>query len=198
MRLERVVALLAAIAAVQASSAKDSISAEVQSVEAKAKDEEEAVADAAEAYCAAHDGDPDGVICCKGSTCYWDDSYPAQKYMLKVPDVPCDKSRGNAKCEGGSLFPMPKAGICVCRTGHCINNKCQDKDGGLMGDLESDLFAITDADWAPKPASFPVVPWLLCLLLWASLVGTTLLVMRVIRSLLSRSSRGSEEQLYLE
>lgn len=53
-------------------------------------------------------------------------------------------SRRSTKREGGSLFPVPKAGICVCTKGHCISGKCQDKAGALVGELEG-LFEVPDS-----------------------------------------------------
>mmetsp|Transcript_123885 Transcript_123885/g.396645 ORF Transcript_123885/g.396645 Transcript_123885/m.396645 type:complete len:182 (-) Transcript_123885:51-596(-) len=125
--------------------------AKAQTAYTSIKAESIVAAEAAKAYCAAYEADADGTPCCSGSTCYWDDSYPYQTMMLEIPDIACDSSRGpkgTVKCEGGGLFPYPKAGICVCNgTGlHCVDNTCQNKDGGMMGEMEvvRRLFSVTE------------------------------------------------------
>jgi len=192
--------------------------AEISSVEKQAESsyeamgaEEKAAEDAAKAYCEAHKLDPEGTTCCMKSTCYWDDSYPYQQYALQIPNVPCDKSRGDTKCEGGSLFPLPKAGICVCKQGHCINGACSNKTAGALGDMENMLSNLFDA----RPAvgnngltlpvrqwhGVPATVWCVCITLWMCLgfaVGAAVAQVRRLRAALPRWMRSTKVPLQAE
>mmetsp|Transcript_94223 Transcript_94223/g.275571 ORF Transcript_94223/g.275571 Transcript_94223/m.275571 type:complete len:200 (-) Transcript_94223:302-901(-) len=170
----------------------------IDSLMKKANEAEDGVYEASKAYCDAHKMDPDGTVCCMTSSCFWDDSYPAQAYVSKIPDVSCNKDRGATKCWGGSLFPKPQAGICICKSGHCINGKCQNKSGGMIGDLESDLFAVTNIKRAGAAPS-PVMPWLACSVLWLTLgVAAIMMVMVVHRSFRSVHGQDSHSEAFLE
>jgi len=159
--------------------------------------EEKLISAGSKAYCKLHEADPVGTPCCAKSTCYWDDKYPMQKLALKIPDVACDKTRGSTKCEGGSLFPVPKAGICVCTKGHCISGKCQEKAGGLLGELEG-LFEVPDSGSQPTPSSAPLWPWCACVLAWTSFGMALHASVHVARSCCAHRAKRAWERLTVE
>mmetsp|Transcript_153986 Transcript_153986/g.492290 ORF Transcript_153986/g.492290 Transcript_153986/m.492290 type:complete len:222 (+) Transcript_153986:52-717(+) len=175
--------------------------AKAQTAYTSIKAESIVAAEAAKAYCAAYEADADGTPCCSGSTCYWDDSYPYQTMMLEIPDIACDSSRGpkgTVKCEGGGLFPYPKAGICVCNgTGlHCVDNTCQNKDGGMMGEMEGLWTATGPLPLTPRrdwlvPNDW--TPWIICGFMWAVPACVAFGAVKVVRRLFSVTELPQEE-----
>mmetsp|Transcript_3294 Transcript_3294/g.10087 ORF Transcript_3294/g.10087 Transcript_3294/m.10087 type:complete len:161 (+) Transcript_3294:66-548(+) len=91
-----------------------------------------------------------------------------------------------------------EAGICVCNgTGlHCVDNTCQNKDGGMMGELEGLWTATGPLPFTPR-RDWPVpngwTPWIICGFMWAVPACVAFGAVKVVRRLLSVTEQPQEE-----